>query len=275
MKAKKIVSVTLATFIAILNSGMSAFAQDSSALTENTIDASLRTRGYPQVVLDFMPTVAKQSIYEDTALYFKGATIVTYNQETGTFADYQVPANGIMPAGQISTDDLSLVWSVNGNKYDDVIDVKFSYEWTNLPFFRWQDNMSVSWDGDLFEMVDDSFYKVDYFDGLFLGANGEILNEFDQAIHSEEDAYASGFRSGVTWYADLKGHTAYIQALYGYGEFQLRKKTSGSGITTIYGHYVHPTISTSLGISIGGVGEFSVDGQGGYDELGDQTTFYY
>lgn len=236
---------------------------------------SLLERGYPHLYLEHASYSVIKSIYEKPYLEFDSATIVTYNEDTGEFHDYEISNEGIMPYGQIPTADLSLTWAVNknttsGSEYL----VTYSYDWKNLPFFRWQDPIAISWDSSKFEMKDDSFYKVDMYDG-FISVNG-YLQSFTGEIKSEEDGYASAFNAGVTWYADLVGHLGVTATkLYGHGEFVLRKLVSTTGSTTLYGKYVHPTASASLSINIGDYGSFSVSGGSNYDERGNQRTFSY
>lgn len=288
MKAKKSLAMILA--IALLSTiiTVSAFAKEPVLTTKLAIDkmpvsetvaeidAVLVERGYPQIVLDAMSNPEKRAIYKDENLYFKGATIMLYDQESGSFEEYEVCDDGLMPMGQISSSDLSLVWTISGVRNNDrLIDIKYSYKWLNLPFFRWQDPIAVSWDGDLFEMQDDSFYKVDYYDGEYVESAG-VIAKVTEGIHSEEYGYASGSPIGVTWYADLKGYgDITVKKLYGYGEFVLEKTTSATGSSKIYGRYVHPTSGISLSIGISDYGSFSVSGGSGYDERGTQTTFKY
>ena len=81
----------------------------------------------------------------------------------------------------------------------------------------------------------------------------------------------------MTWYADLRGYDVlYVaDALYGHGEFTLEKKTSSTGSSKMYGHYVHPTASFGASIAIPKFGSFSVSGGGSSDERGNQKTFSY
>lgn len=273
MKLKKIFSATLAIIITISFTNIAVFAQELTFIDEEQIDAALIERGYPQIVVEEMSLPAKKSIYDDSSLYFKGAAITTYDEDTGMFENYEISDNSIMPCGDISTKSLSLVWAVSGYAYDsNLISVKYSYEWKRVPFFRWQDPVAVSWDSSLFEMKDNSFHKVDYYDGFLVNSFYHV----NGGIHAEEYGYAKGFAAGVTWYADLKGYTGInIDKLYGYGEFVLRKKTSTSGYSTLYGHYIHPTVSISLSINISSYGSFSASGGSGYDERGNQVTFRY
>ena len=275
MKAiQKVGSMALALVMA-LSLSAPAFAAEGS----ESVDATLRSRGYPQVMLDNMSPTAKESLYEKDYLEFDGGIITTYDEESGQFVDYDIPADGVMPIGQIPTSDLSLVWSISKNRNNSKeIFVQYSYDWLDMPFFRWQDPIAVSWDDSLFEMKDDSFYKIDKYDGYYINTSGAPTGEtFTGAIKSEESGYGSGYSSGVTWYADLRGYDIlYVaDALYGHGEFTLEKKTSATGSSKIYGHYVHPTASTGASISIPKFGSFSVSCGGGYDERGNQKTFRY
>ena len=127
-------------------------------------------------------------------------------------------------------------------------------------------------------MEDNSFYKVDKYNAAIVDPTTGITTSYiNGAVHSEEHGYAKGFSAGVTWYADLRGHNlaAPITSLYGHGEFVLRKKTSASGKSTLYVHYVHAKVGLGTGISIGDYGNFSVTGVSDYDECGDQKTFDY
>lgn len=282
MNVKKFPPLALAIVMLLSITNIPAFASDSIYPSESYIDSELVLRGYPQIVLDEMSFSAKQSIYNDKDLFFKGAAITTYDQQNGTFENYEISSNGTMPLGQIPTSDLSLVWSINGDRNDaSIIKVVYSYSWIKLPIFRWQDPIAVSWDDALFEMKTDSFYKVDQYNALLIDTGtGEVVNEIIGGIQSEEHGYAQAQSNGVTWYADLKGYWGIpggmtIMNLYGHGEFELEKKTSASGTSKIYGYYVHPTVSTSLSINIGDAGNFTVSGIGQADERGNQATFSY
>ena len=265
----------------LLSFSVTAFAAESTTnnVSEEIMDATLLDRGYPNVILEKMSPTAKESLYEKPELVFDGGVITIYDESTGTFIDYDISANGYMPMGQIPTTDLSLTWSISKNRNNsDEIFVTYSYDWDDLPFFRWQDPIAVSWDDSLFEMKDDSFYKVDKYDGYYINSSGVPTGKtFTGAIKSEEYGYASGFAAGVTWYADLRGYDIiYVaDALYGHGEFTLEKKTSGTGSSKMYGHYVHPTASASVSLSVPKFGSFSVSGGSSYDERGNQKTFSY
>lgn len=271
---KKLASLALAAIMVMVMS-VTAFAEENGIFNPDT---ELLERGYPQVVLDSMDNDAKMDIYNDDVI-FAGAVILYYNEEDGTFTDITVEEDGsyITPRGQISTSDLSLSFTYSTSKTSgklNYVKVTYSYNWASLPFFRWQDPVSVSWDNSKFEMTDDSFSKVDKYDGYVTDSNGIIYGPFTDQIHSSENGYASAGDAGVTWYADLKGYIGVNPTkLYGYGTFKLKPTSlTSSGSSTLYGHYVHPTTSASLSVNIASYGSFSVSGGSGYDERGNQKT---
>ena len=52
-------------------------------------------------------------------------------------------------------------------------------------------------------MTDNSFSKVDKYDGYVIGPNGELLGPYTNQTHSSENGYANASNAGVSWYADL------------------------------------------------------------------------
>ena len=278
MRKKRLFSAILAAVMFLSLGCTSVSASELTEPSEHDIDVALVNRGYPQLVVDSMSLSAKKSIYDDTSLYFKSAAITTYEEDTHTFTNYNVPSDGVMPLGQLPEDDLDLLWSVNGVAGEpNLIKVVYSYKWKKLPFFRWQDTMSVSWNQNLFEIQSGSFYKVDKFNGQLTDPNTGITNVYiNDAIHSEEHRYANGSPSGISWYADLKGYIGVSPtSLYGHGEFILKKLTSRSGSSTLYGHYVHPQVSVGMNVIVTDWCSFSVSATGLYDECGNDYPFDY
>lgn len=272
---KKLLSIALAV-VMLIGMSVPAFASETENLS---VDDILLERGYPQIVIDSLDSDAKADICADDVT-FAGAVITYYNEEYSSFTDITVNEDGtyIAPRGQISTSDLALSFTYSKSKTSagnlSYIKVTYNYNWTNLPFFRWQDPVSVSWDNNKFEMTDNSFSKVDKYDGYITDANGKIYGPYTNQIHSSENGYASASNAGVTWYADLKGYIGINPTkLYGYGTFKLKPKSlTSSGSSTLYGHYVHPTTDASLSVNIASYGSFSVSGGSGYDERGNQKT---
>lgn len=138
---------------------------------------------------------------------------------------------------------------------------------------RYQDPIAVSWDDSLFRLEDDSFTKVDKYDG-YDPALGVIFGKVTNQIHSSENAYANGYPAGVSWYADLKGYIGNQPTkLYGYGTFNLKPKFEIYNFTTtLYGKYIHLKTSAEISLNIFDYGNISFSGGGDHDELATQTT---
>lgn len=276
MKLRKLFSVIMASIMLIMCFGSVSYADNSLAsgsLSEDFIDAALVTRGYPQLVLDSMNPKAKETIYLNSDLTFNAACVIVYDEETGQSQDYSIQAGQPMPYGQIPTSDLGLAWVIS-NDGEDYLNVQFSYEWHSMPAFRFQDPIALSWDGEKFAMVDDTFEKTDYYREYIIDSVTGETSLSGVKIKSHENGYADGSDNGVTWYADLKGGLN-VTELYGEASVTLEKLTSASGTSRMYGHYVHPTVSAGISINVHGFGDFSVSGAGGYDERGTQTTFSF
>ena len=274
---KKLVSVAL-TAVMALGMTTTAFANEKDTLN---LDAALMEKGYPQIVLDTMDEDTKMDIYNEGDFAFCGAVITYYDENSGTYSEIDVNEDGtyIAPRGQISTSDLSLSFTYSRspaakNTKLSYIKVTYNYNWLNLPFFRWQDPTSVSWDDSKFQMTDNSFSKVDKYDGYVIGPNGELLGPYTNQTHSSENGYANASNAGVSWYADLKGYIGVQPTkLYGSGTFKLApKSTTTSGSTTLYGHYVHPKAELGLSVNVSSYGSFSISGGSNYDERGSQKT---
>lgn len=274
---KKLVSVAL-TAVMALGMTTTAFANEKDTLN---LDAALMEKGYPQIVLDTMDEDTKMDIYNEGDIAFCGAVITYYDENSGTYSEIDVNEDGtyIAPRGQISTSDLSLSFTYSRspaakNTKLSYIKVTYNYNWLNLPFFRWQDPTSVSWDDSKFQMTDNSFSKVDKYDGYVIGPNGELLGPYTNQTHSSENGYANASNAGVSWYADLKGYIGVQPTkLYGSGTFKLApKSTTTSGSTTLYGHYVHPKAELGLSVNVSSYGSFSISGGSNYDERGSQKT---
>ena len=231
--------------------------------------------------IDTMDEDTKMDIYNEGDIAFCGAVITYYDENSGTYSEIDVNEDGtyIAPRGQISTSDLSLSFTYSRspaakNTKLSYIKVTYNYNWLNLPFFRWQDPTSVSWDDSKFQMTDNSFSKVDKYDGYVIGPNGELLGPYTNQTHSSENGYANASNAGVSWYADLKGYIGVQPTkLYGSGTFKLApKSTTTSGSTTLYGHYVHPKAELGLSVNVSSYGSFSISGGSNYDERGSQKT---
>lgn len=271
---KKILSLILAVLLLFTIASPCLAAE----ATVDEIDAALIERGYPASVLDNLDPVQKQDIYNDEDLIYLDSFSLSYS-ESSTNTDNST----IQPYGQISTSDLEL-WFVLSMTTDadnllNELSVHFYYEWLNMPIFRFQDPIAVSWDSNKFRLLDDSFEKTDMFSGYFLDPlNNYNIIQINDYVQSNEEGYASASPSGVSWYADLASPVGItVTELYGYGKFTLvaaHDTTVSLGTTsTLYAHYVHPTVSIGASIDVPSFGSFSVSGGGAYDERGTQRTF--
>ena len=163
-----------------------------------------------------------------------------------------------------------MTWGISRSTTSNRVYISYSYEWLNTPFNHYQDPIAISWDGDCFEPIDGTFYKVDHY--YIVDIDGNI----HERTESESHNYATGSEEGVSWYADLVDiPTGVVTTMYGHGEIWLRPKKSN--FTTIFfGHYVHNLSVVSLSLPIPAYGtSFSVSGGLAYDEIGTQRTYSY
>lgn len=284
-RIKKMMEVVFVVTICCAVMSLSNFTfvnADERPVEEDTqdIDQALRERHYPQVVLDTMDPDCKKELYEDSELYFDSADLIFYDQENGEFESISICDDGIAPIGQISTSDLTLNWTISKYKCTSPengdglkkVNVRYSYKWEKLPACRWQDIISVTWDTDVLDIGDESFYKVDKYSGFETNSVGVPTKSFKNRIQSEEKGYAKNLDSGIAWYADLRGYRPFevVNQLNGYARFDLIPKEAyyKKGSSVIFGHYVHPTAAISLDIYDNG----ALSLPGGYDERGNQKT---
>lgn len=249
---KKVYLTTLAvllTFCMMCGLSINTFASEDTTID---YDTALEQRGYPQIVLETLDISLKEELYYEN-VDFAGAIINYYDEENGIFSDITIKEDGtyMNQKEQISSSDLSLA-NIYA-KYKDssgqlnYIKVIYNYKWINLPLFRWQDSIAVSWDNNLFEMSANSFKKYDKYNGY--DADG---NFYQGQIHSSGTDFANASNSGVSWYADLKGYIGLRASnLYGYATFNLVPKyNTYSGSLTLYSHYIHQTVQGNIGITV-------------------------
>lgn len=252
--------------ILVLSCTVSANATENNSEDMNVI---LLEKGYPLEIIQKMSDSAKEVICANPNLIYESGFTLGYIEENGQLVENTLPASvrGIRPLGQIPVNDLELTWTVSLDTSANANErlIIYSYEWKHLPINRWQDPMSVSWNGNYYSMKTGSFYKVDRYDYTIL-SNGET----GSATHSSEPGYASAFENGVTWYADLKGYVSNmtINRLYGHGQFILQKESNPTMTTRLWGHYVHNKAAAALTVSIPYVGGFEVTGGSIFDERG-------
>ena len=256
--------------IALLVALVSPVFAEGSSEAGIDIEQALLSRGYPQFVLDAMNDAEKEQVYLQNET-FGGGVICNYDAD-GNCTEIQIHEDGtyMMPRGQISTTELTLVLTYSVKKTNSVLDyirVTLSYTWRELPVIRGEDALSVGWDEDLFEITENDFYKVDKYAGYYADLDGTPIYVNNQ-IQSEEYGYGNAGSSGVVWYADLKGNFGIIPtSLYGSGSFVLdARSTTSTGSSKLYANYFHNTGNVSASVNFGSLGTISVTGTG--DERG-------
>lgn len=233
-----------------------------------SIDDQLISRGYPSELIEMMSEEEKEDLIAEDC-YYDCANTYNYDENGELINITNFDENAIMPYGQIKKTHLSL--SITTSKSGKNTVLTFNYSWKTLPVNRYQDPMCLAWDSSVFSYKSGSFKKVDKYSYVIGdGSNGKVYT----ATHSSEAAYAKGSFNQITWYADLKGYTANVIKLYGYGKLTLVPKKTGKS-TQVFGHYVHDrALMGSLSLSYNGVGaSFSVSGSSSYDELGIDISF--
>lgn len=260
----KIVLIFIVFSMIIVPFQSSAMAETLNS--ETNYDTYLLENGYPEFLIEEMSENEKKDLFEMGAILESCKS--TFYDENGNSVMERVVSDAdedykVIQRGQIKDTSLKLTWTIsllsNGNRH-----VRYSYKWLVLPVNRWQDPMGISWNDSYFDYVSGSFYKQDQYEYLYDGT-------IRPATHSTAKNFANGSDYGITWYADLKGHSSTIpvMSLFGSGSVILKPKKTGT--SNIFGKYVHRKISTSISLNIKGYGSFGISGGSGYDEMGNST----
>ena len=237
---KRLLSVVLLVAICIA-SVPSAYAAEVS---EDTMDTELRSRGYPQTYLDCIPSTVKESLYNKPNLEFEGATVSCYNED-GSYDEYDISADGAMALGQIPVADLTFVIGVARYSNSGNVLITFSYEWNNIPVNRYSDVMVVSWDPEIFELMDSGFHRYDKYNNY----------DYNGIVYTDDPGYYSASNCDVSWRAELCKSPDVI-SLYGHGEFLLAPKVS-TYTNTFYAYYIHAKKNVNISVSLGPLGSLS------------------
>lgn len=263
---KKVVSIAIAIILAF-----AAMCSPKSEATQNeaNVNTILRERNYPQSYLDLLSLEEKEALIPKRNYVFEKAVVSGFVGDELVW-EYEISENGTMPSGQIPSADLTLVFAISKNKYNDKINVRYGYDWRKIPFYRNQDPISVSWDDEKFKMEPYTFRQIDqyrYYD--------ELLKKEVTKTYAEEPGYTRASPAGVTWHAKLYPLHLSVTALHGYGEFDLVPKVSGRFSTEFYGQYIHTTTKSEVSVEILGFGLITASGSDPYDERGTQTSYDY
>lgn len=127
------------------------------------------------------------------------------------------------------------------------IKVKAYYEWVNLPIWRIQDPILISWDSEKFTYKSGSFYSEDRYSTT---AAKDVLYMSRKMYHSKNN---NTFRWDTNLIDILDSYEGTVTELYGFGEITLRVNegyryygNSNVGVT-----YVHNVPIVGVGISMG------------------------
>lgn len=185
----KIIKFYLLIYLTVL------FFQSSDTVNASTSNQQLLKRGYPSSVIEKLDDDLKQSLLQKSDFYFIESSFTSMLPETHNLK-------------------LDWVYSAKYNENNEIIamDIIYFYEWINLPIWRLQDRITLSWMKTDFQLKPDSFVKVDLYDTLMTIGN----------IYSFEMGYANASPINVSWYANLKGnYFIIVTKLYGYCQFEL------------------------------------------------------
>lgn len=212
-----------------------------------------------------MPDEEKENLIQSNC-YFETAKTYNYNEngDVISFINFNKKL-GSANYRQINSNHLSLTITTSKSGSNTV--VTFHYNWKSSPVNRYQDPMCIGWDDSIFTYKSGSFRKVDKYKYVFDDGSG--INVYE-GVHSDVNTYANASFGYVTWYADLKGYTANVIDLYGYGTLTLVPKKTGK-TTQIFGHHIHKKLDLGVSLTYGPAG-FNVSGSSGYDEMGTETS---
>jgi len=141
------------------------------------------------------------------------------------------------------------------------------YEWLNLPIWRLEDPMIISWDNSLF-----SFFC------LLSHEDHYLLNGIDHTYMSNSTCESN--TNTVIWNACLKtgnflGIGGTIQGLYGFGEVILNLNSSTSSIIALFHtKYVHSKFA-SVSYSLGTYSGYSISSTSSFDYVDKDVIFNY
>ncbi len=260
-KIAKILTIFLLLGIIVISSiGLKTSNVKAAKLTNDEI---LRNANFSESVINRLNDYTKQALVKQIE------TEENFRYEVMTLSE--TSENEIMPMGQIPEDDLTIIITTSINKIADnkvkEINVKVYYEWKELPLWRLEDPIIVSWDSEKFSYHPGSFYSEDKY-----VRNGDHL-------HVSRNSYYQKNLDTLCWYNDLKagyflGIGGTIKSLYGFGEFILDVKDDYQdyGSSFIQTTYVHSLLDVEMRVTINEELGFSVPNVGN-DQVANDINF--
>lgn len=244
------------------------------------MDDALLKRGYPKTVVDMLLDECKTDLY-NSETEFCSANITYMDEDTGeqhniSFNNDEIE-DDIATYAQIDSNDLYFLTvtttKMNGS-YLGYVKVTTQYDWESVPVSRFEDQIGVVWDPDVFEIHATTFVKKDKFSADVKYAFGEPSYTVGPFIQSEDTYPMEMSDCGVKWGVDLAGYNTYPfrpavvycnpVSLYGYGSFELNPidTRSTSGSTKLYYAYSHEKVVWSASMPISQFGNISASGSG-------------
>lgn len=207
-----------------------------SDMTEEELDAILLSRGASEIFLARIPVSEKNMLVECGAEGFETRSETLVVQEPSE--------NGINQYGTISDTemdfDITTSYILLGTPNARVF-VYITYEWKDMPLWRLTDYLSITWDNNIFIMMNDTNLLVDYL---------TISDSYkDSVTHYEMNAVSL---DSIIWEIDIRCEGAY-EMKSGYAGVSLNIKSGidhNSISTSFVANYVHTTIVPTVGISI-------------------------
>lgn len=153
----------------------------------------------------------------------------------------------IMPMSVIPSDEL-MFRITTATEYKDGEKFKviyLMYDWEEIPYWKLQNLIGVSWDGDYFRVVSGEYrYYCQY-----KREDGKIITKTDNGV-----CYSS--KDGVGWDIDIKGsidNHYYVIDNYGFCSVTISKRpsTPSDKECELYAKYIHIKGSGSIGLSFG------------------------
>lgn len=245
--------VFVATFV--LSNVATTFAQAKiSALNQELIE-----KGYPQQLIMNLSEEEKSELKNCT---FLGASVQRYTDSGKSYKMNYTP-DSTPPAlrGGIKDTTFELLVSASRDA-DGNIRVSMRYEWFRVPYNRYEDLVSFSWNGALFLIDAHTFDSVDFYD----------TKKETFIINNVSNNFAKLSFNGGSYYANLKWGLG-VKRLHGAANFTL-EPTSPSGESQLFVSYCHRKTLVKLSASIPNFGSITIDqGASNYDERATNVKF--
>ena len=201
------------------------------------VDAVLRGRGYPELVIKYMDARGKAELADKVGYRFSDAKLV--HRDGGSVTAYDDEDEVSLPERPgLVTLWVASVRRLPGGSAESAF-VQMCYNWMPLPLFRGRDAVTAEWDTSAMRLRDGSFYKIDSYDGTLLDDNGRVVTSYADVMRDGSAEYEDT-ASGIRWTARLGGFTGLVlTGLRGYARFTLAPSEVFDGSVTVACGYSH------------------------------------